>query len=146
MHIVYASPWSRSEADTVNTLVPGGWFSEIWASYWLSSNQGTSSLTSITWTHSSWLDECRGIPWSSAIIVRLKTSCSSRSRGLKIDREPAERWIRRWNARRDFLCACKWGWVYFITALFPRSSYTRQLQYESMLSKAIKHTTFHCCV
>lgn len=88
------SPWSRSEADTVNTLVPRGWFSEIWPSYWFSSNQGTSSLTSITWTHSSWLEECWGIPWSSAIIVRLKMSCSSRSRGLKIDRAPVERWIK----------------------------------------------------
>lgn len=99
------SPWSRSEADTVNTLVPGGWFSDISASYWLSSNQGTSSLTSITWTHSSWLDECWGIPWSSAIIVRLKMSCSSRSKGLKIDREPVERRIRgeMWG---EISCMC----------------------------------------
>lgn len=99
----HASPWSRSDADTVNTVDPGGWFSAIWASYWLSSNHGTSSLTSITWTHSSWLDECWGIPWSSAIIVRLKISCSSRSRGLKIEREPAEKKNQTWNTSLDLL-------------------------------------------
>lgn len=113
-HTQTVSPWSRSEADTVSTLVPEGWFSEIWASYWVSSNQGTSSFTSITWTHSSWVDNCWGIPWSSAIIVRLKMSCSSRSRGLKIDREPVEERSQRFDNRKVFLSVC----MCFITSSF----------------------------
>lgn len=132
-HKLCTSPWSKSDADTVNTLVPAGWFSEIWTSYWLSSNQGASSLTSITWTHSSWLDECWGIPWSSAIIVRLKMSCSSWSRGLKIDREPIWRWTKSQTRHEMSLVGL------LLLQLVSESAEDKNC---CMLSKAVKLTTF----
>lgn len=93
--INYSSPWSRSEAETLSMLVPAGWFSLIWASNSLRSNHGASSFTSITWIDSTWVVECWGIPWSSATMVRLYLSCSSRSRGLRMEREPGEEGKRK---------------------------------------------------
>lgn len=81
-------PWSRSVAVTVSTVVPGPLFSMTWVSNSALWNTGASSLTSITCTHSTWEVDSWGIPWSSAMMVRLYTSCSSRSRALRIDREP----------------------------------------------------------
>lgn len=81
-------PWSRSVAVTVNTVVPGPRLSNTWVSNSARWNTGASSLTSITWTHNTWEVDSWGIPWSSAIIVRLKTSCSSRSKALRMEREP----------------------------------------------------------
>lgn len=84
-------PWSRSVAVTVNTVVPGPWFSNTWV--WNSEdwNTGASSFTSITCTQSTWEVDSWGIPWSSATMVRLKTSCSSRSKGLRTDKEPVKK-------------------------------------------------------
>lgn len=45
--------------------------------------------------------------------------------------------------KRFPVCVCV-GVVYY--SLFHRGSYTRKLQYESMLSEAIKHGSFHGCV
>lgn len=83
-------PWSRSVAVTFNTVVPGPWFSITWASNSARWNTGASSFTSITCTVSTWEVESWGIPWSSATMVKLKSSCSSRSKAFRMEREPTK--------------------------------------------------------
>lgn len=100
---IWNKPWSRSEAVTVNTDVPGPLFSITVASNSARWNTGASSFTSITRTESTWEVESWGIPWSSATMVRLKTSCSSRSKAFRMEREPG----RAESKGNFFLCHAK---------------------------------------
>lgn len=96
-------PWSLSVAVTFNTVVPGPWFSITWASNSARWNTGASSFTSITCTDSTWEVESWGIPWSSATMVRLKTSCSSRSKAFRMEREPTKEKKLQWAVNENFL-------------------------------------------
>ena len=124
------TPWSRSVAVTVSTVVPGPLFSITWASNSVRWNTGASSFTSITCTDSTWEVESWGIPWSSATMVRLKTSCSSRSKALRMEREPAkEKKQTRWELSRLLhfksrffgveVCVCRCVYCVFELFLWP---------------------------
>lgn len=101
-------PWSRSVAVTVNTVVPGPLFSITWASNSVCWNTGASSFTSITCTDSTWEVESWGTPWSSATMVRLKTSCSSRSKAFRMEREPIKERMIQWGVSKNFLKLSRW--------------------------------------